>query len=88
MKKVKVMLSGLVVVAVVSGALAFKAVKTTQRCIYTKSSAGQTALLTKTGIEGFVETSTGDFATILPLSGTTCPATTNVATRLSIDFED
>lgn len=90
MKRVKVMLTIVALLAVVGGTLAFKAAKDVTICIYTKTTTGQTALLTKTAIRNpqTVTATTVPFATTLAPVNNTCPSTALVTVRIQYEGEE
>jgi hypothetical protein len=90
MKKIKFMLAAILILASYAAALSFKANRDIIKCVYTKSTIGNTSLLTKDYIEYFTETSSSSapFCTILPVFGTTCQPTANCLTRLDLIIQD
>ena len=81
MKRVKIMLSSVLVVAIVAGTLAFKVKKTQLRCAYTHTTTTNCPFWKKTFLITVSEGSPGLYGTTLvePASGV-CPTRVSVCT--------
>lgn len=85
MKRVKLMLGGVVLMAVVAGSVAFKAKVAQQRCVYTHTTSTNCPFLTKSFSITATTTDVTKYATtlIVPASGV-CPQTTTCINRTLI----
>lgn len=90
MKRVKIMLSAVLVMAVVAGALAFKAKKSVRFCVYTHTASTSCPFLT-TDFSITTPTVNGDpttiYVTTLDPQVAPCPTTTVCTNTLKITAE-